>query len=147
MRRGASQRLPTARGVAGEGVLLDSRASRSPWFPPGPVNHSRESARRFGDLLIGENERIAKRQRQVILARDRLQLYRKPHRPIEIGAERDHAVTGEKATIAPLERLERVVRQLLRAVAGVTRTAYRRTAERRSVWQAGISSGGGQHCA
>jgi hypothetical protein len=38
-RRGASQRLPTARGVAGQGALPDSRASRSSRVPAGPANH------------------------------------------------------------------------------------------------------------
>src|SRR6202020_2945403 len=77
----------------------------------------------FGDLLIGQDEWAAERERQIMLPRDRLKFDREPHGFFQVGAERDHAVIGEEAAVPPLERLKRKVRQFFRSVARVTSTS------------------------
>src|SRR3984957_13616261 len=85
----------------------------------------RKPPRRFGDLLIGQNDWIAEREREIILLRDRLEFDREPHGFIQVGAERDHAVIGEEAAISPLERMKHKVRQFFRSVTRVASASDR----------------------
>src|SRR5580704_15115334 len=61
----------------------------------------RETLGSLRDLLIGQDERIADRERQIILLRDRLEFDGQPHRLVQAGPERNHTVIGEEAALAP----------------------------------------------
>ena len=83
------------------------------------------------DRRLAQQIGAADGQREVILLGDGLQLHRQPHRLGERGAGGDHAVVGQQAAGAPLQRHERVVRQLARAEGGVGRAADVHAAEGR----------------
>ena len=84
---------------------------------------SRDPAENVFDLLLRQQPRRADLQAAVVLPRQRLDLDREPHRLRQRRPDRDHAVMFEQAGQPALERLDRMLRQLLGAEGRIGRDA------------------------
>ena len=110
------------------GARLLAEPSRCAWCP---ACRSCRGLQRLVDGALREDDRPAgQKQRVIVLLGDRLQLDRAPHRLVEVAAERDHAVVGEQAAGAALQRLHRIFRERLGAVDRVVGDPHVRAAER-----------------
>ena len=74
-------------------------------------------------FLIGQHDRLSHAERLDIVASQDLDFNGESERLLNIAAYRYLAMIGEKTGITPFQRLQRVFRELLRAVSRVFRTS------------------------